>query len=80
VAKSNLKKQSQFAKGHVNVSFLLGKDCGDKPRFGVAKTNPIQSQSPGFSGNPKHETRSPKTDRILFALFENTKPISEMPK
>jgi len=44
---------------------------------GGEKTKPIQSQSPGFPGNPKHSVRSPWDEARNPKRFEKTKPISE---
>jgi hypothetical protein len=55
----DLKKQSQFVAGQMNVSVVQGKDYENRPRPGLWGNKARQSQMPALAGSSKH--LSPKS-------------------
>ena len=67
IAKSDLKKQTQFVNGQNKCIVNYNKEIREIYWIGhLVKTNPIQSQTKPIcrpsAGNPKHEVRNPKQD------------------
>jgi hypothetical protein len=73
----DLKKQSQFVEGQMNVSVLQRKDYENRPRPGLRGNKASQSQTPAFGR--KSEALSSKSEIMALnrTQFEKTKPISE---
>jgi len=57
----DLKKQTQFPPGKVNVSSFEARDYENKPRRGVRENKPKQSQTPAFGRKPEAQNTKSET-------------------
>jgi len=57
----DLKKQTQFPPGKVNVSSFSARDYENKPRRGVHENKPKQSQTPAFGRKPEAQNTKSET-------------------
>jgi len=57
----DLKKQTQFPPGKVNVSSFEARDYENKPRRGVHENKPKQSQTPAFGRKPEAQNTKSET-------------------